>query len=253
MHATRLDDTVSLDFLKRCSDSLRRLIARGRPSAESVRSVLRDDPKLATQAPGERREAVESRLNRDAYERRDVLQMANVQQTRSHNVKSAGSMAAVDRYIERERRHMHIDDDRQRAIVTAARTGERQWVTAMVLAELRAEFDKRAAELVQAEEELAVAEIGDSQPRYEAASTYRSLMLIELWRCKRERLVPVATAVVLEIIDGGGWSDRKRCEAVTAAWGKLRYWMDPYQWALDRWGAVFRAGLDAERGIPADA
>jgi hypothetical protein len=185
--------------------------------------------------------------------RRDFYQLPNAQQTRSYNVQSAGSMASVDRHIERERRHVHIEDDRQRAIVSAARTGDRNQVKAMVLAELRAEFDSRAADLAQAEEELSQAESGDSRARYDAAATHRSLMLIELWRCKRERLCPVATAVVLEIIDGGGWSERKRCQAVTAAWCKQRYWAAPYEWAIERWASVFRAGLDAERGLSVEA
>lgn len=199
---------------------------------------------------------------RELCMRRDAYRLPNFKQTRSHNVQSVGSMAPVDRQIEREQsRNIRVTQltPEQCAIVGAADSYwnggddfDRVDAVGMVLAELQYQHAQRAVERHEAELERDAAAIGDNQQRFDEAYAHWSLMNAELWRCNANRLPAIAAAVVLEIISGHGWSEAERRKAIGVT-GKGtgrsdRNWAMPYAWALDRWMAIYRAGLDAVRG-----
>ena len=200
---------------------------------------------------------------RELCMRRDAYRLPNFKQTRSHNVQSVGSMAPVDRQIEREQsRNIRVTQltPEQCAIVGAADeywrgvpAGDLRSVAVnLALLELTREYISRAAECEQAKSERDTAALGDSEQRFDEAYAHWSLMNAELWRCNANRLPAIAAAVVLEIISGHGWSeaDRRRAIGVTGkGTGRSdRNWAMPYAWALERWMAIYRAGLDAVRG-----
>lgn len=198
---------------------------------------------------------------RELCMRRDAYRLPNFKQTRSHNVQSVGSMAPVDRHIEREQsRNIRVVvlPPPQRAIVRAADAHwnggddfDRVDAVGMVLAELQYQHAQRAVERHEAELERDAAAIGDNQQRFDEAYAHWSLMNAELWRCNANRLPAIAAAVVLEIISGHGWSEAERRKAIGVTHkGSSRNWSMPYLWALERWMGIYRAGLDSVRGAP---
>ena len=195
---------------------------------------------------------------RELCMRRDAYRLPNFKQTRSHNVQSVGSMAPVDRQIEREQsRNIRVVvlPPPQRAIVRAA---DAHWnggddfdrcdAVGMVLIELVGEYNKRAVEYLEANVELSIARGGDSEAKFDRAYEHWNLMSGERWRCDEDRLPAIAAAVVLEIISGQGWSEARRRKEIGATHkGSSRNWSMPYLWARDRWMGIYRAGLDAVR------
>lgn len=196
---------------------------------------------------------------RELCMRRDAYRLPNFKQTRSHNVQSVGSMAPVDRQIEREQSRIlraAMLPAEQRWIVGAADAHwnggddeDRVRAVGTLLLELRGEHKRRHETLDDLESELSAAEFDGERDRVMELSRAAEKPRAELWRCNANRLPAIAAAVVLEIISGHGWSEAERRKAIGVTHkGSSRNWSMPYLWALDRWMGIYRAGLDSVRG-----
>ena len=225
-------------------------IAKWRPFGESARKILG-----ITEPPPTELKAAQYD-DRVIGQRLDFYQHPPIAQTKSFK-RLDGNMIPVDGAIEREHCHERIEDPRQRAILAACRLGDRAEAVSLLLADLIAEEVRRREVLDEAENRRDVSLMESDQAATMDASQAYQRAAAECWtigRAKREhaadlRQYPaVADAVVRELIGGIGASDRERalrCFVDRSAY--RRYFRAPYEWAVEEWRKVLRAGMDAER------
>lgn len=225
---------VSMAELKKMPDQDRRRAAKSRPDCDSLRVILVDDESRAT----------------DLRTRADFYQHPPTTQDRAYNVQSGGVMMRLEREMDRDAEdetwYLSATNPEERAYLIAAFEDDHDELLTMIAAEIRAERDRRAELLAEADAALEAAELdGDgiaeaiAARHAPAAAAWPWSTSIRRQQAMDERYGSLADAVMREVMDHGHWSMSKRAAECGISKPAFAYaYQRPYEWALERWTDV---------------